>query len=450
MTDSLKRQNAGPSSRREGDAAIRKAVGRLRDLREGPSGLSEVIAFGDAAVEPLEAFLRGPSESVFQPRCLAADALAAIGGRVAHDALARALEDSVGRDLPAVLRLSEDAVINRIAMHLGATRDRRFTGTLLEALRTRPSGECARALGYLGESRAVPLLVECLLDDFAREGAMDALGSLVEVAVPELTRLLIAPPSGRAFEGRAAIAQRASAATVLGRIRESSEWPLLRALRDGQIEVRVAAALALCERGSRVREQTVKVLSEALDSESVLLAEAAARALADMGEEAVTRLLEILREDPLAEADQKRRFAAVHLLGRLGNPSAVPTLVQMALDADVLLRQAAAAALGRIPGGQVESALALFLNDSEASVRRAAALSLGAHCDEGAVRLLVPMLGDPVRRVRHAAEKALGRADKALVPVVRHSLAGILSPRDSFMRRWRIRAASRRLSLREP
>ena len=337
------------------------AVGRLRDLVEGPAHLGEVIAFGTVAVAPLETFLRGPSESVFQPRCLAADALAAIGEKEAHEALARALLDSSGRELPAALRFSEDAVVNRIATHLGATGDRRFAGPLLEALRAHPFGECARALGRLGEKSAVPLLLGCLRDDFAREGAMDALESLGGTAVPELTDLLTTPS-----EGGTAVSQRASAATALGRIRGSSEWPLLQALRDESLEVRVAAALALCERGSRIREQTVKILSEALDSESVLLAEAAARTLAGAGEPAVARLLEVLGETPLTETDRRRRFAAVHLLGRLGNPLAVSALGLTALDADVLLRQAAAAALGRIPDAPSTKALAQFLDDPDA------------------------------------------------------------------------------------
>jgi HEAT repeat protein len=426
--------------------AVEIAVGRLRDLVEGPAHLGELIAFGADAVAPLEAFLRGPSESVFQPRCLAADALAAIGGKEAHEALARALLDASGRELPAVLRFSEDAVVNSIATHLGATGDRRFAGFLLKALRAHPFGECARALGRLGERSAVPLLLECLRDDFAREGAMDALESLGEAAVPELTKLLTARPSQQAAEGGTAVAQRASVATVLGRIRGSSEWPLLQALRDEHLEVRVAAALALCERGSRVCEQTVKILSEALDSESVLLAEAAARTLAGAGEPAVARLLEVLGETRLTETDRRRRFAAVHLLGRLGNPSAVPALRLMALDADVLLRQAAAAALGRIPDAPSMKALAQFLDDPEPSVRRAAILSLGARLDESSIRLLAPMLGDPAGRVRREAERTLRKAGTDLVPAFRDALARSLLAHDSLPRRWRIRRASRRLA----
>jgi HEAT repeat protein len=228
-------------------------VARLRDLREGQAVVLQAVRLGIGAVPPLESLLRGPSEPVFQPRCLAADALAAIGGRAALDALLAALEDSIHRDLSPVLRLSEDAVANRIAEHLGRCDDPRVREALLSALRVRPYAECARSLGRLREARAVPLLVGCLYDDFAREAARDALVELGSVSIPALSRVLLEPRDEPGLEGSIRVAARVAAAEALGRIGVTeAEHALLAARNDPEKAVRIAAwALGDPERAIR-------------------------------------------------------------------------------------------------------------------------------------------------------------------------------------------------------
>jgi hypothetical protein len=69
---------------------VESEVSRLLNLHEGPGALANVVALGGAAIPALEHLLRGPSQAVYHPRCWAADALAAIGGSQAIQALVRA------------------------------------------------------------------------------------------------------------------------------------------------------------------------------------------------------------------------------------------------------------------------------------------------------------------------------------------------------------------------
>jgi len=70
--------------------AAQRLVACLQDLHAGPLVLPKIISLGEAAIPALETFLRGPSQSLYHPRALAAGALAAIGGNNSITALIRA------------------------------------------------------------------------------------------------------------------------------------------------------------------------------------------------------------------------------------------------------------------------------------------------------------------------------------------------------------------------
>jgi HEAT repeat protein len=191
-------------------------VARLRSLEGGVRAFGDVVSLGQAAIRPLEELLREPATPICQPRCLAADALAAIGGELGLEALLRALADSLERELSPVLHEAETAVINSIAENLGRLGGGRAADGLLEALRRRPLPEVARSLGRLGEERAIPALVRCLQDDVAREAAVEALRQIGRPALPFLQRTLLQPQLAHGFEGATWIAGRAAAANLLG------------------------------------------------------------------------------------------------------------------------------------------------------------------------------------------------------------------------------------------
>lgn len=191
--------STGPRARKnDGDDAdaIRSSVDRLRDLREGPGALADVVACGAAAIPALEELLRGPSDVVDQPRCLAADALAIIGGPRAADVLIAALVDSASRALDPVREHVEYVVANAIAEALGAVADPRAADALMATLRARAYPGCVAALDRLGSSSAVPLLVERVHADVTREPAIDALRTHGSSVLPALAEALTQAASG--------------------------------------------------------------------------------------------------------------------------------------------------------------------------------------------------------------------------------------------------------------
>ncbi|NOZ78626.1 MAG: hypothetical protein GXP48_05500, partial [Acidobacteria bacterium] len=259
---------------------IRQSIARLRDLHDGERAFFDVVQAGPDAIPGLEAVVREPPQSVFAHRCLAADALAAIGTPDAWSALLRALDDLVARDVPASLAIAEDAVVDRIAMHLARSNDPRASGALLAALAARPRGEVARALGQLHEERAIPMLIACLDDDLAREGAMEALALFGAPAIGALV-LKLEPSEGTgAYEAPHITAAREAAATLLGVIAApAAVEALAAALGDRERQVRRAAAIALAESAPAQCNEAIPVLIEVLDDSSWLAAKPAVEAL---------------------------------------------------------------------------------------------------------------------------------------------------------------------------
>ena len=98
------------------------AIAKLTLLHDGESGVSEVVAFGKAAVPALRAILfqREPS-GLFQIRCRAVEALAALR---AYDVLVDFLHHHEPAADP-IERLGDDAVINAVAQGLKGLRDER-------------------------------------------------------------------------------------------------------------------------------------------------------------------------------------------------------------------------------------------------------------------------------------------------------------------------------------
>jgi HEAT repeat protein len=225
MGDAPLPPDSHPGSTLPGAEAL---VARLRDLQEGPRVLPDIVALGAAALPALERLARGRAESVYQPRCLAADALAMIGGQAAFEALLRTLADSLERRLDPVLREAETAVVNCVAEHLGAIGDARAADLLLQALESHPYRGCARALGRLHEVRAIPRLVQCLDDDVARMAAMDALRGFGRQPEAHLVHALAHPRTRHGVEGATRVAGRAAAASLLGELGGDESTVVLR------------------------------------------------------------------------------------------------------------------------------------------------------------------------------------------------------------------------------
>lgn len=176
MTGSEK-QEARSRSQQETHDALACALQRLTSLHDGERGLSEVVRLGTAAIPHLRRLLfdREPS-GLFQPRCRAVDALAALG---ACDVLLDFL--GMEREIAdPVERMGEDAVMNAAARALTRCRDERVVPLLLSLACTRKLAGAIRALGALRCTAALPCMIEALADDLARpaaEAALRAFGS---------------------------------------------------------------------------------------------------------------------------------------------------------------------------------------------------------------------------------------------------------------------------------
>lgn len=342
-------------------------VDRLRSLEDGPRALFDVVAAGASAISCLDSLLRGPTESVPQPRRLAAEALGAIGGAAALDALLAALDDSGTRELDPVLRLSEDAVLASIAEQLATAGERRAVEKLIALLAQHPHAGCVRALDRLGDARAIPVLTACLRDDFARGPAIEALRRFGRTAGAELSRCLLSPLIVRGYEGSSSIAARCAAAELIAEA-AVVRLPLAWAMFDAQRSVRVRAALALTRSPDETRA-VAPALIEALDSSDWVSLESIRQALLRLGPELVPLLVPVIREvtSPL------QQVRAIDLLGRV---AAVAELATLHAHPSSLAREAAAAALGSIATAESTHALRGFLQDPEGEVRLAALQAL--------------------------------------------------------------------------
>lgn len=391
-----------------GPAAL---IERLNDLHEGPLILPEVIRLGDGAVPGLEAILRGPSQAVPHSRCLAADALGAIGSPVSAAALVRALRDSVARTPDPVSLEAERVVIDCIADHLGNHPEPQVALALLEALQTCPYPACARALGRLRDARAIPLLVECLYDDAARVAAVEALPRLGRTSCAPLIRALTEPRIRRGLEAPSSIDARVAAARLLGELAEAGVAPsaaeiaLRSALGDRQRAVRTEAAIALVRRGGHAAPEAAAVLAAGLDHADWGQAERIMDALARLGRLAEQSVVPLIADPADDEAGRRRRVRAVIVAGRIRAASAVTPLAALAHVGDRRLRFAAVTALTRIPAA-THSALDPFLLDQEVAIRRRAVRALR---ERRALdpELATELLGDSDREVRCLARASL-------------------------------------------
>jgi len=423
-------------------AAPASLVGRFLNLHEGPLVFREVVRLGDDAVAALEGLVRGPPDAVHQPRCLAADALAAIGSPAAVDALSRALLDSVGRDLPPTLLEAESILVNHIAEHLSRFPSRKVTDVLLSALQRRRYPCCAAALGLTGDPRAIPLLVECLYEDAARPAAAAALHRFGRAALEPLARVLLQPQHA-GLEPPSRIDGRVAAAKALGELARTdsrdaarAEASLAEALADGQRAVRLEAALGLARRGMRVDPEVTRILVAALDEESWVRAEEIIAMLVGVGPPAEQLLIPILRSRTRDEADRRRRVRAVGVVGRIGSTAAVSLLRNFHASSDTTLRFAAVNALARIGAGAADS-LAPFLSDTHPAIRFRALQAL-VRRRALPLELAIRLLADEDAHVRSLAAGAVRGEMAAALPSLRRAASHCGAPAEGLAPRLRL------------
>jgi HEAT repeat protein len=126
------------------------------------------------------------------------------------------------------------------------------------------------------------------------------------------------------------------------------------------------------------------------------------------------------------------RLVAAKALGRIGDPRAVPLLVDLlARDPESRVRGEAAFSLGQLGGPQALVRLIEAMADSDPNIRNWAAIALGDIGDPAAVDPLLKAMTDADRDVRAAAAGALGDISD---PRATMALAAALKDSDSYIR----------------
>jgi len=341
----------------------------------------------------------------------AAGALGQIGDTRAVDALAAILNDTLDRDaaFSALVTIGAPCVPALVA----TLKDDKFS------VRT----DAAKALGQIGDARAVEPLIATLRDskEPVREAAAEA-----------LDRLGWSPDSGEAEAaywvakarwdkcvGDAAVGPliavlddekvSKSASEVLVRIGAGAVEPLIASLDS------TAGAGAVL---ARIGAPAVEPLIATLQCDGTL-SEAAAEALGQIGDvRAVEPLVTALKDK-----DKSVRKAAAEALGQIADPRALEPLIGTLQDRNAFVRRAAAGALGHLPDPRAVDALAAILNDTlDRDAAFSALVTIGAPC----VPALVATLKDDKFSVRTDAAKALGqigdaRAVEPLIATLRDS-----------------------------
>lgn len=217
--------------------------------------------------------------------------------------------------------------------------------------------------------------------------------------------------------------RRERAAELLGIARPPrAVEPLLEALEDPRLDVRMRVAAALGSLGGRrARHALIAALTDENRWSTIRIADL----LSAMGREVSDEVLQAFQG-----MGQGARLAAIDLLARLGDDRTGPFIVALLAADDSDIRSRAAAALGRLAYRPALPELRKALEDSAWPVRAMAAKSLGLMRDEDAVPGLCAGLRDPEWWVRANSAVAL----KNLGLAGREALRGMRTDDDRFAR----------------
>jgi HEAT repeat protein len=318
-------------------------------------------------------------------------------------------KQDIGKLIKA-LNYDNASVRGAAAKALGEIGDPRAVEPLIAALKDDHSNVRATAANWLGKfgEPAVEQLCAALKDDneFVRRFSADALGEIGHVRAVDplcdalkdenkLVRQSSARSLGeigdpRAVETLIALLKdedknvRGISISALIKIGEPAVEPLFTALRDVNEEWRRSADRAL---GSMRDTRAVKPLIEAL----III-----------GEPAVKPLLTALRDD-----NEYMRESAARTLGKIGDTRAVEPLIEALKDENKIVRMAALCSLGEIGDARAVEPLYDALKDNNKLVREFSTDAL-VKIGEPAVELLCAALKDREKPVRELAAKALG------------------------------------------
>lgn len=301
---------------------VERALNRLKSLHNGNLGIADITTCGSSAIPALRAFLcEGPSSGVYQPRCRAVAALAALG---AHDVLIGFL--SAPREIAdPVDRTGEDAVINAAARALiGVDAAPLFPLLLKLAESRRPPAGIVEALGAFGRAEAIPVLIRALGEDHTRPAAEAALVRMAPEARPALVELATRRVPSIAWESASSRRTRLAAVRLLARI-GAPENLFCGLAGDPDPDIAAAACRAtLAVAGTTAQRDAASRLIELLPQLSWIASEDAEECLAQHFEVVERMIGERLRAPPPDPADRSALARAYRSLRRVARRPGCP------------------------------------------------------------------------------------------------------------------------------
>ena len=374
-----------------------QTVGRLSS-EDGPTrtrAYAALLEMGHAGlVESIASYVRHPS---FEVRAIAARACGELGSAKTVPILLGAIGDDSWPVRAAVCgalgRLCQDAAPPPLVKAL-ADREEAVREAAAEALTNCAPRELEPHLDALAEAYDL--------------GTVAVRGSVVVIAGR------IGSARAEALLVRASVDPsdivRLSAVTALGRGGGDTRIePLVARLTDASMDVRMAAVTAL---GSIDRIEAFEGLLRALPGAPRSMRDCIAEAFARGGARAwLYGRLPALESDSTSDV----RLGVVWTLGKIGDPSVLPTLGRFLRDPDAALRASAAGALGKILHPAARDALLRAVEDPEGRVRAAVVNALGriGEGDGTVIAALEQRARDPDGFIRNRATVALARTGKA-------------------------------------
>jgi HEAT repeat protein len=326
-------------------------------------------------------------------------------------------------------RDSESDVREEAATSLGQLGGPEATDRLIKALAvSEPSVSCriAWALCQIGGPDPTARLIEAMANSDPDVRGNVAM-ALGTVGGPE--------PTARLIEAMADSEPlvRYNVASALGKVGgPEATARLIEAMADSNPIVRLAVAGALGAIGDTA---ATNILMRALDDkEDVFLRSAAARAIGEIGDrQCLPRLIELLN-DPAACV----RVSSAHALAEIGDTRATPALLAALTDADACLRAEAASSLGLLRDPRAIDTLLSTLNDKDEGVRNHSAIALALQKRPEAVPVLAATVTEKIDRFAVRAVVGLALID---TPDARQSLeVAARKAREPAVRRFAARA----------
>lgn len=175
--------------------------------------------------------------------------------------------------------------------------------------------------------------------------------------------------------------------------------PLVKALSDPDENVRYWSAKALGKMGG---EHVLAKLKLCLSSKEWAVRKTASFAIVEIGSPALAPLLEVLKN-----GGDDARFWALKSLGKIGEQSATPAVMQCLADANPDVRMAAVEALGRISDSRAIGPLVALAEGNDGSMRVHIKESLCMIGDRS-IASLIKLLSSPNWGARKLAASILG------------------------------------------